>query len=77
MISEQFERNHWAIHQSTDGSCETCEKVQREMCEHPYISWHGSRGECQDCGHIMAAPETNASVDILFDLTELFGRRAE
>jgi hypothetical protein len=25
-----------------------------EPCEHEFISWHGMRGECQDCGEIVA-----------------------
>lgn len=33
---------------------EQCQRWQEELakqeCEHPYISWHGSRAECQDCG---------------------------
>lgn len=40
-------------------------------CEHPYISWHGgtfSRGECQDCGEIISAP--NADTDRI--LAKLF-----
>jgi len=24
--------------------------VTQEECPHEHISWHGSRGECQDCG---------------------------
>jgi hypothetical protein len=38
-------------------------------CEHAYVSWHGSRGECQDCGEIISAvnPETDAILTKLFD----------
>lgn len=34
-------------------------------CTHNYISWHGSRGECQDCGEIVSAP--NQEVDAILD----------
>lgn len=41
--------------------------LTKKECQHPYISWHGSRGECQDCGEIVMAPDTNAILTKLFD----------
>lgn len=29
---------------------------ENRECLHEFISWHGARGECQDCGEIVAAP---------------------
>jgi hypothetical protein len=30
MPTEQFERNHWAIHQAARGTCKACDKVWEE-----------------------------------------------
>jgi hypothetical protein len=32
-------------------------------CAHEYISWHGSRPECQECGESPALDENQAMLD--------------
>jgi len=58
-MSEQFERNHWAIHQAAPGTCAACDKVRKERedgtmainlgCLHAKRAYnHCAREECRN-----------------------------
>lgn len=67
-MMDKHEREELDAH--ITGQYEDAESNELEAnCKHAYISWHGSTGECQECGRLEHAvnPETDAILTKLFD----------